>query len=78
MAFYTYDEEVKALYILLVPDDDPAVAETVELTERLHVDLDENGRPVGVEILDPDGGVDLGPVKDRFGLELKLPFPFAA
>lgn len=78
MAFYTYDDEVKALYILLVPDDDPAIAQTVELTARLHVDLDENGRPVGVEILDPDDGIDLGPVKTRFGLELTLPFPFAA
>ena len=78
MAFYTYDDEAEALYILLVPDEDPAIAETVELTDRLHVDLDERGRPVGVEILDPDNGIDLGPVKERFGLELKLPFPFAA
>lgn len=79
MAFYTYDEEADALYILLAPEDDAAIASTVELGETLHVDLDENGGVVGIEILYPSrGDTDLQPLRDRFGLELRLPFRFAA
>lgn len=79
MAVYTYDEEADALYVLLVAEPEAAVERTVELGERLHVDIDSQGRPVGIEILYPtQGGVDLAPVRERFGLELRLPFRFAA
>jgi uncharacterized protein YuzE len=79
MAFYTYDEEADALYIMLVPDEDPPIAETIEVDHRVHVDLDSSGRVVGVEILYPgDGGFDPSPIKERFGIDVKLPFTFAA
>ena len=79
MALYTYDEEADALYVLLAPEADAAIYRTVERGERLHVDLGADGMPIGVEILYPTlGGVDLVPLRDRFGLELKLPFRFAA
>ncbi len=79
MALYTYDEEADALYVLLAPERDAAIERTLELGERLHVDLGPDGRPVGVEILYPSlGDVDLGPLRDRYGLELKVPFRFAA
>lgn len=79
MAFYTYDEEADALYILLVPEPEAAIERTVELGERLHVDLGPDGQPIGVEILYPTrGGFDLDPLRERFGLKLRLPFQFAA
>lgn len=79
MAYYTYDEEADALYILLVSEDEVAIERTEELTSTIHVDLDQQGRVVGVEVLSPKGGeVDLSPVRDRYGLELKIPFNFAA
>lgn len=79
MALYTYDEEADALYVLLAPEPDAAIERTLELGERLHVDLGVDGRPVGVEILYPSmGDVDLGPLRERYGLELKVPFRFAA
>ncbi|MGH2813321.1 MAG: DUF2283 domain-containing protein [Actinomycetota bacterium] len=79
MAVYTYDEEADALYVLLAPEAEIAISRTVELGERLHVDVDDHGHPVGVEILYPSRGpVDLGPIKDRFGLKVRLPFEFAA
>ena len=79
MAVYTYDEEADALYVLLIPETEIAIEQTVELDERLHVDLDDQGRLVGIEILYPTHGpVDLKPIWDRYGLEVKLPFEFAA
>lgn len=79
MALYTYDEEADALYVLLAPEPDAAIEQTLELGERLHVDVDADGQPVGVEILYPSlGDVDLEPLRDRYGLELKVPFRFAA
>ncbi|MFA5889541.1 MAG: DUF2283 domain-containing protein [Actinomycetota bacterium] len=79
MAMYTYDEEADALYVLLASDPEPAVHRTVEVSDRLHVDLDEAGGLVGVEILYPTlGEVDLAQLRDRFGLDLRLPFRFAA
>ena len=79
MALYTYDEEADALYVLLAPEPDAAIERTIELGERLHVDVGADGRPVGVEILYPSlGDVDLKPLRERYGLELSLPFRFAA
>ncbi len=79
MAVYTYDEEADALYILLVADDEATIDRTIEVDPRLHVDLDPSGGVVGVEILYPrEGAVDFAPLRERFGLKLKLPFRFAA
>lgn len=79
MALYTYDEQADALYVLLAPEPEAAIKETVELGDRLHIDIGPDGKLVGVEILYPTlGGVDLAPLKKRFGLDLRLPFSFAA
>jgi uncharacterized protein YuzE len=44
----TYDPEVKALYIQLSENE---IAETLELSESVYVDVDADGEPVGFEIL---------------------------
>lgn len=76
---YTYDDEAKALYVLVVPEADAKIQHTVEVSDRVHVDLDDGDRVVGVEILDPnDGDNDLPAVRERFGIEVRLPFRFAA
>lgn len=76
---YTYDDEADALYVLLVPDADAAIRRTVEIDERVHVDLDDSDRVVGVEILNPnDGDNGLPSVRERFGIDVRLPFRFAA
>jgi uncharacterized protein YuzE len=49
----TYDREANALYIRF---SKASIAETVELSESVYVDLDEAGDPVGFEVLhaEPD------------------------
>lgn len=49
-----YDREANALYIRFT---DQEVAETVELSESVYVDMDADGEPVGFEILhaEPSG-----------------------
>ena len=44
-----YDREVDALYIRL---QEKYVGRTVELEEGLNLDLDENGKLIGLEVLD--------------------------
>jgi uncharacterized protein YuzE len=44
-----YDKEVDALYIRL---QEKYVARTVEVEEGLNLDLDENGKLIGLEVLD--------------------------
>jgi uncharacterized protein YuzE len=79
MALYTYDEQVDVLYVLLAPEPEASIKKTVELGERLHVDLAPDGSVVGVEILYPKTGrVDLGPLKERYHLAIEIPFNFAA
>ncbi|MCA1840574.1 MAG: DUF2283 domain-containing protein [Actinomycetota bacterium] len=79
MAVYTYDEEADALYISLVPQTELQVDRTIALSERLHVDVEPNGRPVGIEILYPSlGPVDLGELRAKYALDVKIPFTFAA
>jgi uncharacterized protein YuzE len=44
-----YDREVDALYIRL---QEKYVARTIEIEEELNLDLDENGKLIGLEVLD--------------------------
>lgn len=44
-----YDKEVDALYIRI---QDKTVAQTKEIEDGLNIDLDENGKLIGIEILD--------------------------
>ena len=44
-----YDKEVDALYVRL---QEKHVARTVEIEEGLNLDLDENGKLIGLEVLD--------------------------
>ena len=58
---------------------DPAIDRTEELGPNLHVDLDAGGGVVRVEFLYPRSrGLDAEPVKTRFGIDLQIPFNFAA
>ena len=81
MAVYIYDEEADALYISLVEDEDEEddLDHTEELGPNLHADLDSSGTVLGVEFLHPaTNGVDADLVKQRYGIDLKIPFTFGA
>ena len=49
----TYDAASHAAYIRLQPDDvvQPSVAETLTVTDSINLDIDHNGRLVGIEVL---------------------------
>ena len=57
-----YDREVDALYIRL---QEKYVARTVELEEGLNLDLDENGKLIGLEVLD---ATERYPLSDIFNI----------
>jgi len=57
-----YHREVDALYIRL---QQKYVARTVEIEEELNLDLDENGKLIGLEILD---ATDRYPLADIFNI----------
>ena len=44
-----YDREVDALYVRLY---EKYVARTIEIEEGMNIDLDENGKLIGLEVLD--------------------------
>ena len=44
-----YDKEVDAVYIYLQQKE---VAKTIELSEVVNVDLDEEGKLIGIEVLE--------------------------
>lgn len=46
-----YDAKAEAVYTRLFSAD---VAETVEVSNTLYIDVDENGNPVGIEVLGVD------------------------
>ena len=76
---YTYDADADVLYVLLVDESDAAVDRTEEIGPSLHVDLDAAGGVVGVEFLYPRTlGLDAEAVRVRFGIDLQIPFSFAA
>ncbi len=81
MAVYIYDEDADALYISLVDDEDEEddIDHTEELGPNVHVDLDASGAVLGIEFLHPaTHGVDVDLVKQRYGINIEIPFTFAA
>ena len=50
--FVTYDAVANALYLRLT---DHAVAQTIELSDSVYLDLDEHDEPVGLEVLYAQG-----------------------
>ena len=79
MAVYTYDGDADVLYVLLVDEPDVAIERTEEIGPNLHVDVDDQGQVVGVEFLYPrTHGIELVQVRERYGIDLEIPFSFAA
>ncbi len=51
---FELDTEVNALYIYLREIPDAGVARTIELSEGVNLDVDAEGRTLGVEFVDTD------------------------
>jgi uncharacterized protein YuzE len=66
-----YDPGADALYIYLVDEDLAGkLHDNIEVDDvYLNVDVDREGRPMGIEVLWASKGFDLGPVIERFRLE---------
>jgi uncharacterized protein YuzE len=67
-----YDAKVKALYIRLAAGE---VDHTTEVEEFVYVDLDREGRPLGIEFVDAE---DFFPFLERHGGKVRLPTRVAA
>jgi uncharacterized protein YuzE len=67
-----YDAEVKALYIRIAAGD---VDQTAEVEEFVYLDIDREGRPLGLEFVDAD---DFFPFLERHGGKVCLPARVAA
>lgn len=50
--FVTYDSVANALYLRFT---DHAVAQSIELSDAVYLDLDEDNEPVGLEVLHAQG-----------------------
>jgi uncharacterized protein YuzE len=59
---FQYDPDAEAAYIRMSQGE---VAETIEITESLYIDVDENGEPIGIEIL----GVDVSALANLPGAQ---------
>lgn len=60
-----YDREADALYISL---QDKEVFRTVEISEGINIDIDEQGKLIGLEVLD---AVDRYSLSDIFDLKME-------
>ena len=75
---YTYDSEVDVLYVQFKEEPDSGIDRTEEIGPSLHVDLDQNGDVIGVEVLYPRAkGIDVRGLEERYGIKLEIPFVFA-
>ena len=64
-----YDREVDALYIRI---QEKYVARTIEIEEGLNIDVDENGKFIGLEVLD---ATDRYSLTDIFNISTENLFP---
>jgi uncharacterized protein YuzE len=62
MIKYSYDGEAQAAYILVVNN---AVSDTVQIASSVYLDVSEDGRAVGIELL----GLSVGALPPRLGEE---------
>ncbi|HEY7035465.1 MAG TPA: DUF2283 domain-containing protein [Thermomicrobiales bacterium] len=62
-----YDAEVKALYIRLAVGE---VDHTTEVEEFVYLDVDQEGRPLGLEFVDAE---DFFPFLERHGGKICVP-----
>jgi uncharacterized protein YuzE len=62
-----YDREVKSLYIRLAAGD---IDHTTEVEEFVYLDVDQEGRPLGIEFVDAE---DFFPFLERHGGKICLP-----
>ncbi len=65
----SYDPEADALYVRL---GDAARAKTVEVDDVIYVDVDAEGRAVGLELLYPSLGLDAQKIADRTSLHSRM------
>lgn len=59
---FQYDPDAEAVYIRMSHGE---IAETVEVTELLYIDVDKDGDPIGIEIL----GVDVSALANLPGAQ---------
>jgi uncharacterized protein YuzE len=64
-----YDPEADALYVRLA---DGERQRAVEIDDSTYVDVDADGRPIGLELLYPSLGINLLGAARRFALEQQL------
>ncbi len=67
---FEHDTEVNALYIYFREIADGAVARTSKLEDGVNLDVDVDGRTLGIEFVDAG---DFYPFLDRRGGELDIP-----
>jgi uncharacterized protein YuzE len=60
--YLTYDEQADAVYVQFRRS---SVTRTEELSDRVAVDYDADGRPLGIEFLNVSSGIDLDQVPRR-------------
>jgi uncharacterized protein YuzE len=65
-----YDQESDGLYIWLGPEK--KAAETVEIDQVRNVDLDQDGQPIGIEVLGM-ANYAIDDLAKRFGFEDRVP-----
>lgn len=59
----TFDKEADAVYIYFKDISPGEVKNTISLNECLNIDLDENGKTLGIEILDASKNLPLDALK---------------
>jgi len=55
----TYDKEVDAAYIYLKEISEGEVAQTISINDSINVDLDSEGKVLGIEILNASENLSL-------------------
>lgn len=59
----TFDKEADAAYIYFKEIAEGEVASTISLNESVNIDLDANGKTLGIEILDASKNLPLNALK---------------
>jgi uncharacterized protein YuzE len=65
---FTYDDEADALYVML--NEGVEVTRSVVVDDDRVIDVDDEGRSIGIEVLGASHGVNLLDLVEQFGLQI--------
>ena len=71
----TFDREADAVYVYFKEISQGEVNKTISLNESINIDLDNEGKALGIEVLDASKNLPIGAMQSAIQIQIILELP---